>query len=211
MSSAAPLLGLVLAGGQSRRMGADKAALEIDGVSLLSRAVALLGQVVDQVHVSVNADQGNDPVRSDYTMIPDRLKDIGPAAGLLSAHMYTPESAWLVIACDMPLLNRASLLHLLESRRPEMAATVWAAADSSGPEPLCAIYEPGTLAAFLEQVTAGGNPSPRDWLAGVQAHILVASGADVLSSANTPEQFATMTDQLNASAGATDKKASDQN
>jgi molybdopterin-guanine dinucleotide biosynthesis protein A len=206
MSSTAPLLGLVLAGGQSRRMGADKAALEVDGVSLLSRAVALLEQVVEQVHVSVNADQGNDPVRSDYTMIPDRLKDIGPAAGLLSAHMYTPESAWLVIACDMPLLNRASLLHLLESRRPEMAATVWAAADSSGPEPLCAIYEPGTLAAFLEQVTAGGNPSPRAWLAGVETHMLLTPCPGVLNSANTPEEFATMAEQLNASTSAADKK-----
>jgi molybdopterin-guanine dinucleotide biosynthesis protein A len=211
MSLAAPLQGLVLAGGQSRRMGADKASLEIAGTSLLARAVAMLGQLVDEVYVSVAAAQSADPLRSEFTVIPDQFADIGPAAGLLSAHRHAPESAWLVIACDMPLLDTESLLQLVESRRPEMAATVWAAADSSGPEPLCAIYEPGTLAAFLEQVTAGGNPSPRDWLAGAQVHMLAAPGADVLSSANTPEQFATMTDQLNASAGATDKKASDQN
>jgi molybdopterin-guanine dinucleotide biosynthesis protein A len=206
MSLQAPLLGLVLAGGQSRRMGADKAALEIAGTSMLSRAVAMLEQVIDKVYVSVNAGQGDDPLRSEYPLIPDRFKDIGPAAGLLSAHLYSPESAWLVTACDMPLLNEAALLHLLDSRRPEMAATAWAAEDSSGPEPLCAIYEPGTLAAFLEQVTAGGNPSPRSWLSGAQVHMLVTPGQSVLNSANTPEEFVTMTEQLDAPTSAADKK-----
>jgi molybdopterin-guanine dinucleotide biosynthesis protein A len=210
MSAIPPLLGLVLAGGQSRRMGADKAALEIAGTSLLARTVAMLGQVVDEVHVSVAPAQGEDPLRSDFAVIPDRFDNIGPAAGLLSAHMYAPESAWLVLACDMPLIDTATLLRLVESRQPEMAATVWAAADSSGPEPLCAIYEPGTLAAFLEQVTAGGNPSPRDWLAGARVHLLASPRADMLSSANTPEEFATMTDQLNALTSATNKKTSDQ-
>ncbi|MCP3999515.1 MAG: NTP transferase domain-containing protein [Gammaproteobacteria bacterium] len=206
MSSQAPLLGLVLAGGQSRRMGADKAALEIAGASMLSRAVAMLELIIDQVYVSVNADQSDDPFRTEYSVISDRFSDIGPAAGLLSAHLYSPESAWLVIACDMPLLTAATLLHLRDSRKSEMAATVWAAEDSSGPEPLCAIYEPGTLAAFLEQVTAGGNPSPRDWLLAAQVNVLAAPNQGVLNSANTPEEFATMTENLNAPVGATDKK-----
>jgi molybdopterin-guanine dinucleotide biosynthesis protein A len=210
MSQKAPLLGLVLAGGQSRRMGADKAALEIAGASLLARAVATLGQVVDDVHVSVATAQDDDPLRSEFAVITDQLEDIGPAAGLLSAHMYAPESAWLVMACDMPLLDTATLRQLVESRQPEMAATVWAAADSSGAEPLCAIYEPVTLAAFLEQVTAGGNPSPKDWLAGTRVHLLDIPSSDVLNSANTPEEFATMKQQLNAQAGATNKKTSDQ-
>jgi molybdopterin-guanine dinucleotide biosynthesis protein A len=210
MSLKTPLLGLVLAGGQSRRMGADKAALEIAGASLLARAVATLGQVVDEVYVSVATAQDDDPLRSEFAVITDRLDGIGPAAGLLSAHMYAPESAWLVMACDMPLLDTATLRQLVESRQPEMAATVWAAADSSGAEPLCAIYEPGTLAAFLEQVATGGNPSPKDWLAGARVHLLDIPSADVLNSANTPEEFATMKQNLNAQAGATNKKTSDQ-
>jgi molybdopterin-guanine dinucleotide biosynthesis protein A len=196
MAMIAPLLGLVLAGGQSRRMGSDKAALEIDGVTLLDRAVNTLGSVVPTVYVSVGTAQSEDRLRNRHHLIADRFEDVGPAAGILSAHLHSPESAWLVVACDMPLLNKEVFQKLIMLRAPEQDATAWAHPESGLPEPLCAIYEPGTLAAFLEQVTARGDPGPRAWLAKARTQLLTLSSPAVLAGANTPEELTTLTKQI---------------
>jgi molybdopterin-guanine dinucleotide biosynthesis protein A len=197
MAAIAPLLGLVLAGGQSRRMGSDKAALEIDGITMLDRAVNTLKSVVPIVYVSVGAAQSDDQLRNSHLLIEDRLEDVGPAAGILAAHLHSPESAWLVAACDMPLLNREVFQQLIKLRDPEQDATAWALPESGLPEPLCAIYEPGTLAAFLEQVTAGGDPGPRAWLTNARTQLLTLSSPDVLAGANTPEELTTLMKQIN--------------
>ena len=58
------IYGLILTGGQSRRMGHDKALLEYQGVSQLSETYELLGRHLSEVFVSVRKDQIQDPVRS---------------------------------------------------------------------------------------------------------------------------------------------------
>ena len=183
--NAASLYGLVLAGGASRRMGTDKAALQIDGVTQLERAVTLLERFVSDVYVSVRQ---SDSVRDVFNCIPDSVDTRGPAAGMLSAHLAHPESAWLVVACDMPLLGHDLLQELVTLRDPAAAATCWSG-EGEQPEPLCAVYEPATLAAFLQSVRAGGNPSPRDWLATCGAAIHAAPDARALRSANTPTEW----------------------
>ena len=94
------LYGLVLAGGRSRRMGSDKAALQTDGETQLKRTVRLLNRHVDCVFVSTQADQSDDPVRSGFDQIVDAYDDLGPVAGILSAMDSGPEKSWLVLACD---------------------------------------------------------------------------------------------------------------
>jgi molybdopterin-guanine dinucleotide biosynthesis protein A len=202
MNTSAPLLGLVLAGGLSNRMGTDKATLEIAGVSLLERAVATLTQCVDQVFVSISALQATDTARSCYAVIEDRFEGIGPAAGILSAHLHAPKAAWLVIACDMPLLDVSSIRRLIRARVADQDATAWASADASVPEPLCAIYEPGTLAAFLDLVSVGGDPSPRAWLEAARTHLLPEPRPEVLDGTNTREEFALLSQRLDAQTGA---------
>lgn len=187
----APLQGLVLAGGESRRMGSDKAALELDGVTLLQRAVNLLEPRVDSVYVSVRA---TDSLRKHFNCISDSIADGGPAAGLLSAHIAHPDKAWLAIACDMPRLSHGLLQNLIAERDPAAGATCWAGTDGK-PEPLCAIYEPVTLAAFLQSVTAGGQASPRNWLAERGAKVLQLPESGALRSANTPEEWQELTDK----------------
>jgi molybdopterin-guanine dinucleotide biosynthesis protein A len=204
-----PLLGLVLTGGQSRRMGADKALLEIDGVSLLARAVSTLKPVVDNVYVSVRSAQRDEAERSCHALIEDQFEGIGPAAGLLSAHLHSPDSAWLVVACDMPLLDTDTLRGLIAARTGSQTAIAWASPDGTGPEPLCAIYEPSTLAAFLEQVNEGGDPSPRVWLASTGATLLTETRPEVLSGTNTQEEFTLLTERLNAQTSALSRKNND--
>jgi molybdopterin-guanine dinucleotide biosynthesis protein A len=197
MTNVAPLHGLVLAGGKSQRMQTDKAALELGGISLLERAMGLLCTELAQVYVSVAASQSGNTLRSGYPQIVDQFEKQGPAAGLLSAHLHDPDAAWLVVACDMPMLTSAAINQLLVARDATMAATAWALDGEEGAEPLCAIYEPATLAAFLEHVVAGGNPSPRAWLAAA-ATLLLEQPADVkLAGVNTPAEFASVREQMN--------------
>lgn len=205
-TAATPLMGLVLAGGQSRRMGTDKATLQADGINLLDRAVSTLRAVLADVYVAVSAGQVEDPARQKYSVIEDQFSDIGPAAGLLAAHASYPNAAWLVIACDMPLLDEASLVYLRDRRDESSAATALAVRADGRAEPLCAIYEPVTLAAFLAQVSAGGNPGPSAWLAAVQTRILVAPDPGVLVSANTKAELAGMMNKIESRPNAANRK-----
>ena len=200
----------MLAGGQSRRMGADKATLQVGGMSLLDRAVNNLDTVVDEVYVAVKPGQIDEPARRKFSVIEDLFADIGPAAGLLSAHVSYPDSAWLVIACDMPLLGEPILSFLCNSRDVQSDATALAIAADQPAEPLCAIYEPGTLAAFLVQVGAGGNSSPRSWLASARTKKLITPVEGALLSANTTTEFARMIENIESWPSASDRKSEDE-
>jgi molybdopterin-guanine dinucleotide biosynthesis protein A len=187
-------------------MGTDKAALEIDGQSFLQRAVRLLSSALGEVYVSISPGQVDDALRAQYACIEDRLTDTGPAAGILSAHMYKPDSAWLVLACDMPLLDADSVARLLAERDSAHEAVVWCGADGAGPEPLCALYEPVTLAAFLEHVQKGGSTSPRAWLANRNVRQLEPAEPDRLLGANTREEVTALLDKLARQHSATRNK-----
>ena len=111
-----PLYGLVLAGGKSRRMGQDKALLQREGQSQLSYIASLLEEVTDRLFVSARQDQQDDPERSRFAAIVDRYHAIGPIAGILSAMDEYPDADWLVIACDLPNIDRETLDYLIAHR-----------------------------------------------------------------------------------------------
>jgi molybdopterin-guanine dinucleotide biosynthesis protein A len=117
------LYGLVLAGGRSRRFGSDKAAIEVDGQSLLERTADLLRPVVRRVYVSATENQSEDPLRGAFALILDEEPGLGPAGGLRAAHRLHPEAAWLVVACDMPALDERVVARLVQSRGPEKAGS----------------------------------------------------------------------------------------
>jgi len=182
----AEVFGLVLAGGRSRRFGRDKAAVTVAGLPLLDRTVGLLEELLSGVYVSVRSDQQQEPVRSRHRMIPDGFRDMGPLAGILSAHRQVPQVAWLVVACDMPWLDRPTLEELLRQRDPARAATAYASAEDGLPEPLCAVYEPATLARFTRQVEAGAGPGARELLLGVDTRLVPPPDGRSLFNMNTP-------------------------
>lgn len=184
------LRGLVLAGGRSERFGRDKAALLVGGQPLIDRAAAVLGGVVHDISVAVRRDQLSEPLRARFRLLPDAAEGIGPAGGILAAHRSCPEAAWLVLACDMPRITPEMLAALVRHRDPASPAIAFRAPADGLPEPLCAIYEPDTLARFRSQVELGGDPSPRNWLVAERPVLLDAPGIDALDSINTPEDLA---------------------
>jgi len=180
------LRGLVLAGGRSRRFGSDKAAIEIDGQSLLDRTAGLMQALVDRVYVSVAENQVDDPLRSRYPMVRDEEPGLGPAGGLRAAHRLHPEAAWLVVACDLPGLDERTVADLVQSRNAEKAATAYRSPVDGHPEPLCAIYEPATLARFASQTAAGRGLSPRTLLCDSDTELLESPEPGTLRNVNTP-------------------------
>lgn len=185
-----PLRGLVLAGGRSQRMGRDKAAILIDDTTLLERTVALLDGCVASVSVSVRADQADDQLRRLYPLLLDTGVGLGPANGLRVAHQDDPAAAWLVLACDMPELDRQVIAALVAARDPARAATSWRSPVDGLPEPLCAIWEPATLARLASLVAAAGHPvSPRALLAASDTLLLDAPWPAALLNLNTPAEL----------------------
>lgn len=187
-NGAAPLLGLVLAGGRSTRMRTDKAALLYGGRSQLERAMELIAPHVERAYVSVRADQSADPLRARFPQIADAHQNLGPIAGLLAAQARHPEAAWLLLACDLPLLDEATLTQLVRSRAPERLATAYRSSHDGLPEPLCAIWEPRS-AAPLAAYVAGGRQCPRRFLVGADTRLLDEPNPCALENINTPEEY----------------------
>ncbi|MBS0379863.1 MAG: NTP transferase domain-containing protein [Proteobacteria bacterium] len=184
-----PLYGLVLAGGRSSRMGADKAALAYQGRSQLERTMELIAPHVARAFVSVRRGQASDPLRARYAQIEDRQEELGPLAGILAAQETHPQAAWLVLACDLPRLDAATLAHLVAARDPAQPATAYRSSHDGLPEPLCAIYEPASHAA-LAQFAASGRNCPRKFLIGARVPLVEEPHPHALDNVNTPADYA---------------------
>jgi molybdopterin-guanine dinucleotide biosynthesis protein A len=183
------IYGLVLAGGRSSRMQRDKAAIEFRaGETQLDAAMKLLGTRVTKAFVSVRADQKDDPVRSRYPHIVDRGDIEGPIAGISAAFSIYADMAWLVLACDLPFLDEATLDTLLLARDPSYDATAYVSSLDGLPEPLCAIYEPGARKGLLAQIAAGRN-CPRKFLINAHTQLLKQPNPRALDNVNTVEEY----------------------
>ena len=184
------LKALVLAGGRSRRFGSDKAAVVVAEKAQLDFLVSMLTKVVSDVRVSIRSDQASDSLRAAYSQVLDQHTELGPAGGLLAAHELEPESAWLVVACDMPSITANLLRELIDRRKPHRGATAFVGSDGK-PEPLCAIYEPATLRVLQASVASDGHGvlGPRQLLLDADT-ALIQPLAGSIESFNTPDELA---------------------
>jgi molybdopterin-guanine dinucleotide biosynthesis protein A len=128
--------GAVLCGGSSRRMGVDKALVEIDGVPMAERVARILAGAGCDPVVFV----GGDPQLAELgrRQVPDRWPGEGPVGGLVTALAALRDAgAVLVAACDLPDLTSNAALAVLgtESERAEIRV-----ADSGRVEPMLACW-----------------------------------------------------------------------
>ncbi len=147
----APIYGLILTGGKSRRMGQDKSQLQMrDGTSQLDYLWSLIEPLVDSCWVSVAKDAN---AHASYPCIHDLTENQGPLGGIVAALTTNPHTAFLVVACDLPLLNSSTLLSLINQRDETRNITCYLNAHDKRPEPLCAIYEPSALPILLHELS----------------------------------------------------------
>lgn len=183
-----PLYGLVLAGGRSTRMNADKTALQYHGKPQVRHCYDLLAAHCTKVFVSTRSAQAESMVLADLPQIPDQFVDIGPMGGILSALKAHPDAAWLVLACDLPFMDHAMLERLVRRRNPFKLATAYMSRQGSLPEPLCAIYEPKSIFRLLHFL-ALGYQCPRKVLVNSDTHLLEPGNPIALTNVNEPKEY----------------------
>lgn len=188
MTAADDIHGLVLAGGKSRRMGADKALLMQDGQSQLSRSVELLSRHLPRVYVSARQDQADDAERSKFEQIIDRYADMGPVAGILSAMDSDPAVSWLVLACDLPNVDDDTIAALISAHTDDHPFTAYRSTHDGLPEPLCAIFSPAGR-SIVEGLVAEGIVCPRKMLIRSDTLLLDQANPMSLDNMNSPEDL----------------------
>lgn len=123
-------------------MGSDKSELILrNGLTQKERGIKLLESVCDQVFISTSEDKGEE------NTIPDAFGSVGPLGAIASAQQADPDAAWLVLACDLPMLEQDHLQTLVDSRDSTLDATYFTSSTDNLPEPLCAIWEPSSASA----------------------------------------------------------------
>lgn len=164
MTEPLPVSAAVLAGGQSRRMGQNKAFLRRpDGQPFIMAILACLAQVSDDRLVVAGdlAPYAGLPAR----LVADRFPGHGPLAGVQAALLAARHPWCLVVACDLPWLSSALLRALATTPRP---AAVRAVVPRPGgrPAPVVALYH-RACAPVAERLLQDGQRRLRDLLAAI--------------------------------------------
>jgi len=191
--SKSKLNGLVLAGGKSTRMGSDKGLLNYHGLPQRDFLLNLMQQVLSknaEIFLSVRADQNI----NDVPVICDTFSGLGPFGAICSAFMHNPNTAYLVVATDLPFVNKEVLELLLSKRNPKKIATAIKGKGNPFMEPLITIWEPKSYPVLLSFL-AQGYSCPRKVLINSDIEI-VEIDANFIQNVNTPEDFKKAKKQL---------------
>ena len=183
--------GLVLAGGESRRMGRDKALLCYSGESTqIERTVDLLSKICQKVFVSQRKDQSF-PIPSKAEVVFDSIASVkGPLCGILSAMQVFPQAHWLVLACDLPFVTVSTLEKIITSFcASDPRLTAYRSSSDGLPEPLCAIYPSGSKEVLLDTSRKTGNFCPRKLLIINEATLIDQEDPSSLDNINTSAEF----------------------
>jgi molybdopterin-guanine dinucleotide biosynthesis protein A len=142
--------GVVLAGGASRRMGRDKAALMLDGEPLLARVVRRLGVVTSEVLVVGPAERA--ALVPEVRVVPDARVGMGPMGGIYTALLAAHTERIFVAACDMPFVKPALVRYLLGLAK---GYAVVVPRTERGTEQMHAVYTKACLGALEVCMAAG--------------------------------------------------------
>lgn len=187
-TSATKIYGLVLAGGKSMRMGEDKGLIQWHGIPQRNYTAQLLEQFCNEVFISCREEQVAE-IGNTIQTITDSVDGKGPMVGILSAFEKYPDVAWLVIACDLPLIDVHTISTLISNRDISFIATTYKSPHDGLPEPLITIWEPSSVAA-LNSFREQGYNCPRKVLINRNAKVIEPLSAQALMNANTPEDAA---------------------
>ncbi len=194
-----PLKALVLTGGKSSRMGTDKSNLIYHSTPQYLHLYELLKRLqVEEVLISCRAEQRAEYESEGLKILEDRMIDMGPLGGILSAFMQEPCTAWLVVACDLPLVDADLIMQLLESRDPAKSATAFLNEEFHLPEPLLSIWEPKIYSEALLWLSWGYS-CPRKVLINTNCKLLNAPDGGKLANINTPAEYTSIKNQLSSS------------
>lgn len=193
LTAAKPKLkGLVLAGGESRRMGRDKGLLHYHRVDQRLHLKTLLEGLGIETFISVN---GRQTIPEKNAVIEDKFIGLGPISGILSAFQHDPNAAWLTIACDLPYISSSTFNYLITNRNPSKGATCFYDPKREFPEPLVTIWEPKSYLRLLQFLSLGYS-CPRKVLINSDVEILRVPDSKELLNVNYPDEYEQVVSEL---------------
>lgn len=186
------LLGAILTGGRSTRMGRDKADVPVAGKPMLDRVAAALETVADRVVLL-------GPEREGWECWPDSVHAQGPLAGIATALSRTEADRVAVVAVDHPFVAPVLLRHLVTIEADIPVVPV----DETGARQVtCAIYPAAVGDAAVDEARAGGSiqtlldrvsfrpVTPEEWMGWGEDGRSWFSVDDEQSRADAAERFA---------------------
>jgi molybdenum cofactor guanylyltransferase len=179
---APPLKALILKGGKSQRMGMDKHLIEYHGVS----QEKYLQSELESLGIETFLSQSG--ASDEKNTIADSFLDLGPYGGILSAFREDPNAAWLVLACDMPLIDKSEILYLVDCRNTSKIGTACYNPETDFPDPLFTIWEPKAYPILLNYLSQGYS-CPRKVLINENIELIHLPEPKVLKNCNTPEEM----------------------
>jgi molybdopterin-guanine dinucleotide biosynthesis protein A len=181
------LNGLVLAGGKSERMGIDKGLIDYHGMPQREYLYQMLDNFTEDTFISCRPDQAGE-FDGKFETIEDSISGLGPFGAILSAFRKYPNHAWIVVACDLPLVSNQTFMDLTAGRNPSKIATTFFNPETKFPDPLITIWEPKAYPQLLHFLSLGYS-CPRKVLINSNTEILKAFDDTVLLNANSPEDI----------------------
>ena len=153
------MLGIILCGGQSSRMGSDKGLLKLETTTWAQTAIDKMAGLNIPVKISVNSNQypGYEVLFPAIDLISDdtTLSVKGPLLGVLSSHLKFPQEDLFVLACDMPLMEPTLLHALYTYYQQEPSFNTYVFTNEGEPEPLCGIYKAKGLSIIHDMLVSG--------------------------------------------------------
>jgi molybdopterin-guanine dinucleotide biosynthesis protein A len=204
-------IGVILAGGQSRRMGADKATIMLASRPLIAHVIERLAPQVDALAISAN----DDPERFAHLGLPvfgDEIGGVaGPLAGAHAAAGRYPHDDVVTVAVDLPFLPRDLVTRLRAAigetapapslargpRLDPVGAADCAYATCNGRHAAAILWRAGQAGALAKFLSSGGR-RVEDWLAahGVAVEFPASAEEDVLFNINTPDDLASAEERI---------------
>lgn len=145
---------VILAGGDSRRLGIDKGLLELEGQALLARAVQKLAALSDDVIVVTNSPEDYEHLALGVRFVGDERPGEGALMGVYSGLKAAKHGSALTVACDMPFLNVSLLRYMVDKSHGHDA--VVPRLEGGLLEPLHAVYSKRCL-PFMALLLAQGR------------------------------------------------------
>lgn len=193
------IVAIILAGGQSSRMGTDKALLEIAGKSLLLRSCETAAKLTSEIYVlTAWPDRYRSALTAEYKFMLESSPGAGPLVAL-SQGLSEVNAEWiLLLACDLPFLN-ADIIQNWASQLPQLPASILAVVPYQNIrwEPLCGFYRNQSLSSLQKFIDLGGR-SFQVWLSEIPAVPLPTCdrASLMLSNCNTPKEFEQLKSQI---------------
>lgn len=183
--SRAPVAGAVLTGGASRRMGRDKALLPVDGVAMAARVAAALRDAGCSPVTAIGGDRSGLEALG-LAVVDDPWPGEGPLGGILAA-LGAAEEAVVVVACDLPWLDAATVTRVVAAEGIDLERTDVVVASSGRREPLCARWQPSARDT-LRRAFADGERAVHRAMAMLRV-AEVAVDPHRVADADTPEDL----------------------